>query len=295
MLAPGRYVVAVSGGVDSVTLLDMLAAQPGLELIVAHFDHGIRSDSAADAAFVGELAAHYQLPFEQRREELGAQAGEAEARARRYAFLRAVAERYSAPIVTAHHADDMVETIAINLSRGTGWRGLAVLNSEIVRPLLSYTKEELHEYATAHTLQWHEDSTNASDAYLRNRLRRKIYDRLTDDDKRQLQALRARQVELKQAIEQEVAALLASGPEYSRYFFTAIDSRTADELFGALCKHAVGVSPTRPQRQRALLAIKTARPGTIHQIATGTELCVDRTTFCVREIGGCGQDNNTVV
>ena len=79
-----RYIVAVSGGVDSVALLDMLARLSDHELIVAHFDHGIRSDSAEDALFVSGLAEQYGLPFEMRREELGSNASEDLARTRRY-------------------------------------------------------------------------------------------------------------------------------------------------------------------------------------------------------------------
>ena len=136
-----RYVVAVSGGVDSVVLLDMVAQEVAPQrLIVAHFDHGIRPESADDAAFVKSLAKQYGLTFETKREELGANASEELAREHRYAFLRDVAKRYSATIMTAHHADDIIETIAINMTRGTGWRGLAVLDSPgIERPLLDKT------------------------------------------------------------------------------------------------------------------------------------------------------------
>src|SRR3989344_5293986 len=115
-----NYIVAVSGGVDSVVLLDMLIKQKEHNLVVAHFDHGIRVDSDADARFVWELAKKYELSFEVRREELGDAASENTARSHRYAFLRDIAKKYSATIVTAHHADDVVETIAINLTRGTG-------------------------------------------------------------------------------------------------------------------------------------------------------------------------------
>src|SRR5690606_41547248 len=110
---------AVSGGIDSVVLLDMLSHVPGLKLVVTHFDHGIRPDSAQDAVFVEELAAHYGLPFETKRVELGTKASEELARRHRYAFLRDVAARYNAKIITAHHADDVIETVAINHIRGT--------------------------------------------------------------------------------------------------------------------------------------------------------------------------------
>jgi len=280
-LAPGHYVVAVSGGVDSVVLLDMLAGQPELELVVAHFDHGIRKDSADDARFVEELAATHRLPFETKREELSAQASEELARQRRYAFLREVAAEHQARIITAHHADDVVETIAINLSRGTGWRGLAVLDSDIVRPLLGFTKQEIRAYAEAHSLHWHEDSTNASDAYLRNRLRRRLAD-VSKDQQWQLRALRDEQVALKRAIDNETLRLMGDARAYSRYLLTSVDAMTADELFRALCQRELGVAPTRPQRTRALLAIKTGRPGTVHHVATDTTLTLKKTTFGIK-------------
>ena len=106
-----KYIVAVSGGVDSMVLLDMMVRAGAGELVVAHFDHGIRPDSHHDAAFVKKIAEQYGLPFESRREVLGETASEALARERRYAFLRHVAKKHNAQIVTAHHLDDLVETV----------------------------------------------------------------------------------------------------------------------------------------------------------------------------------------
>ena len=160
-----KLVLAVSGGVDSVVLLDVLSKMSKLSLVVAHFDHGIRDDSAKDAVFVGELSKNYGLPFETKREELGKNVSEEKARVRRYKFLREVAEKYNAKLVTAQHSDDAIETIAINLSRGTGWRGLAAMDSDIVRPLINMTKAEIISYAKKNHLSWREDATNASDDY----------------------------------------------------------------------------------------------------------------------------------
>src|SRR5690606_36249858 len=114
-LEPGHYVVAVSGGVDSMVLLDVLAkkykGRGKTALTVAHFDHGIRQDSAYDRQLVSEMAAAYSLPFVFARGELGAGASEAAARAARYEFLREVQKRAgSRGIITAHHHDDAVET-----------------------------------------------------------------------------------------------------------------------------------------------------------------------------------------
>ena len=271
-----NYVVAVSGGVDSVVLVDMLALEGKNELVIAHFDHGIRDDSLKGAQFVGELAEKYGMPFETRREELGKNASEELARDRRYCFLRDVAHKHGATIVTAHHMNDIAETIAINVARGTGWRGVAVLASDVHRPLLAMTKREILQYAKKNKLEWHEDSTNASDAYMRNRLRRKITD---EDVVLQLAALRARQVELRDVLDREVGELLASDSGmYSRYFFTHIPSAPAVELLRGLAVRAFGTSLPRPQLERALLAIKTARAGTMFPFGDARML-VDKKVF----------------
>lgn len=271
-----NYVIAVSGGVDSVALLDMMSKLPDHSLVVAHFDHGIREESADDAAFVRALAASYGLPFESRREALGPKASEDKARARRYHFLTSVAKKYDAKIVTAHHADDIIETVAINMKRGTGWRGLAVLDSEVVRPLLDMTKAELIEYAKRRKLEWREDSTNATDTYLRNRIRKTIAD-LSEDDKRQLLALRAHQKHTKKEIDEEVRRLVGKGPLYSRYFFTHVPKSVALECLREVAKAQL----TRPQLERALLAIKTAAPGSVHQAGSGVSLRFTSRNFSV--------------
>ena len=103
-IRPGTYVVAVSGGVDSMVLLDVLAQVPGLQLVIAHFEHGVREDSDEDLQLVESAAKHYDLPFIYERGNLGPTASEAVARAARYAFLRRVREQHAADaIVTAHH------------------------------------------------------------------------------------------------------------------------------------------------------------------------------------------------
>jgi tRNA(Ile)-lysidine synthetase-like protein len=276
-----RYLVAVSGGIDSVVLLDRLAMQAGDELIVAHFDHGIRDDSAEDARFVAGLAARYGAQFITKREELGREASEEQARRRRYAFLRAAAKEYEAVIVTAHHADDIIETIAINLQRGTGWRGAAVLRtSGIVRPLLTMTKADIRTYALEQRLEWVEDSTNASDAYLRNRLRQRVARSLSAAQKTALLALWRRQLELRAQIESELTAYCEQ-EEFSRHYLTQIDELSAIELLRAAVMRHTSLSPTRPQLSRAILAVKTARPHTTFELGGGVRLLFNVRTFIV--------------
>lgn len=259
-----KYIVAVSGGVDSVVLLDMMSKVSDNELIVAHFDHGIRSDSAEDAAFVKDLAKAYGHLVFTKRENLGASASEELARTRRYAYLQALAEAHDAKIVTAHHLDDLVETVAINLHRGTGWRGLTPFESSVVRPLVDTPKQDLIKYAQANGLIWREDSTNASDAYLRNRIREKT-STLSLDEKRQLRALHATQRQLRAEIRQEVANFIGDGPEYSRYLLTHVPPKVALECLRLITQRRL----TRPQLERLLHAVKVAKPGSRFEAGMG--------------------------
>ena len=178
-----RLLVAVSGGVDSVVLLDVLVrlqSRLGLRLHVAHVHHGLRGKAAdGDAAFVVADAARRDLgasvcrldPAERRRGE----SMQAWARAARYACLDAVAARVRASrIAVAHTMDDQAETLLLHLLRGTGPRGLAGIppvRHQILRPLLGVSRPEIEAYATARHLSYRIDASNASDLYLRNRVR----------------------------------------------------------------------------------------------------------------------------
>jgi tRNA(Ile)-lysidine synthase len=276
-----KYLLAVSGGVDSVVMLDLLVRHGGHELMVAHFDHGIRDDSAADARFVAGLAAKYHLPFVTTREVLGVHASEELARTRRYAFLRQEAAKRGAVIATAHHVDDAIETIAINIHRGTGWRGLAVLdNTMIFRPLLGMSKRQIRAYAGTHGLEWVEDSTNTQAVYLRNKLRQVLASHLTGEQVQALVALWHRQVVLRTQIDGDLQHYVGDG-EYSRYFFIQIDSSVACELLRAIIFAMCQQRPTRPQTERALVAIKTAKAGSVYEIGKGNKLRFKQRAFVV--------------
>ena len=135
-----------------------------MRLTVAHYDHGIRSDSAEDRRLVQALAREYGLPFVYHSGRLGTGASEAVARQARYGFLHAVRRASAAQaVITAHHQDDVLETAILNLLRGTGRRGLGSLKSTDVvkRPLMAVSKNELLRYAEREGLRWREDSTNS--------------------------------------------------------------------------------------------------------------------------------------
>jgi tRNA(Ile)-lysidine synthetase-like protein len=176
---PGVALVAVSGGPDSIALLDLLAgvASDGrLRLVVAHVDHGIQPDSPAVAAAVRDLASRYGLPCEVGRLDLGPAASETLARRARYQWLEATRTRLGADwIVTAHHRDDQAETVLLRTLRGSGPAGLAGMATRtragIVRPLLRFTREELAAHLAARHLVAHQDPANADPRHLRSWLR----------------------------------------------------------------------------------------------------------------------------
>jgi len=171
----GTLVVAVSGGVDSMCLLHMLCngKYKDTKLVVAHVNHGIRNDADQDEQLVAKVTKNLGLELYTARLNLGVNASEATARTARYAFLRVVAAKVKASaIVTAHHQDDLLETILLHVQRGTGRRGLTPMQTaDILRPLIGITKKELVTYAKKHKISWREDSTNAMQKYARNKIR----------------------------------------------------------------------------------------------------------------------------
>ncbi len=172
-----RVAVAVSGGLDSVVLLDLLvetASWHGGVLCVATVDHGTRPESSADAQFVVDLAERYTLPVHTLTLKLGETASEEACRAGRYGALSTLeVDR----VALAHHRDDQAETMLLMLMRGSGLRGLGAMpwcRERWVRPLLDTSRAELREWATHRQLEWREDPTNQSPRFLRNRLRHEV-------------------------------------------------------------------------------------------------------------------------
>lgn len=247
-----------------MVLLDMMKRLGG-DIVVAHFDHGIREDSAADARFVESLAKYYGVKFVHKRVELGATASEDLARRERYDFLRSVAKSMNGKIVTAHHKDDVIETIGLNLRRGSGWRGLSCMNDQtILRPMVSWTKREVYEYAAEHRLEWVEDETNRSNAYSRNLIRQKLGRKIDNYKKRELYDLWRQQKVLRRKIELEMERFDTQIKQ--RYFLTQIDEKLATNLIYYYIVRHMKVSLLNKQLERMLIAIKTGRPNTLWQI-----------------------------
>ena len=183
-LKGSRILLAISGGLDSVVLAH-LCQKLDLKVSFAHCNFNLRgAESDADEKFVLELSEDLELEifiksFET--EVYAKQEGisiQMAARELRYNWFSELAEQLHFDyILTAHHADDNLETFLINLTRGTGLEGLMGIpevSDKIVRPLLPFSRETMEIYAIAEQIKWQEDSTNASTKYLRNKLRHDI-------------------------------------------------------------------------------------------------------------------------
>lgn len=255
-------VAAVSGGIDSVVMLDKLVRQGGRP-VVAHVDHGIRGTSDRDEAFVRQLAESYGLPYVSTRLELGSGASEDVARQHRYKWLDSVRRSYGASQVTlGHHQDDVIETMLINLLRGTGWRGLSSLRSTATRarPLLGLSKAEVVAYAIGHDLAWREDETNDSPRYLRNRVRLLLVPKLTATGRRTLLDLYDKQISINLEVTEELTQLLArfkSENGIDRHPIIMADNSSGRELLRAW----LGEPLERRRLDDLLRFAKTSRAG----------------------------------
>ena len=193
MLLGGESILlAVSGGVDSMAMLELLSrigGPLGSNIGVAHFDHGLRPKGGEDADFVREVARRIRLKVFvgaadiRKIVEEGGGSVEEVARRERYAFLERIARRHNYDVVmTGHTADDNAETLLMNLIRGTGVTGLAGIpatrrlggNIILARPLLGLSRADVEAFAGDIRLEWREDETNASNEFTRNRVRQEL-------------------------------------------------------------------------------------------------------------------------
>ena len=168
-----RVVLAVSGGLDSMVLLDAACASfKGEELLVATFDHGTGTAAQAATALVEDVGAARGARVIVARAERSLE-NEAAWREARWHFFRSVARDARATIATAHTRDDQIETVLMRVLRGAGARGLAGLyaTSDVVRPLVGHSRQDVVQYARSRGLTWIEDPSNVSRRFFRNRIR----------------------------------------------------------------------------------------------------------------------------
>ena len=178
-----RLLLAVSGGVDSIVLCE-LCRNAGFTFEIAHANFQLRGeDSVLDECFVKGVAERLRVPYHMKKFDTTAYAEinkvsvQVAARQLRYAWFNELLENGPAYVLTAHHADDNIETLLMNFFRGTGisgLKGIPVKNNRIVRPLLFASKKEITDYAKEKKLSWREDISNSSDKYSRNYFRNAI-------------------------------------------------------------------------------------------------------------------------
>lgn len=177
-----KILVAVSTGVDSMVLLDLLE-RLALPIGVVHVDHQLRAESKREAEFLANYCREKQLPFYQKIWQEPVEKGmEAAARKFRYQFFAEVMEAKNYDLlVTAHHSDDQAETMLMRLVRGGSLQAHAGIQriqpfakGKLLRPLLNESKEALISYAKKHQLDYFEDASNQSEEYFRNRIRQKV-------------------------------------------------------------------------------------------------------------------------
>lgn len=184
-------IAGISGGIDSVVLLDLLRRAGFTRVVVAHFHHGLRGKAAdEDERFVEALARKHKMAFVAGRGKTRARAvGKREsieeaARKLRRAFFARIARKHGAALIfLAHHANDAAETVLFHLARGTGLRGIGSLRessplegsrAEIMRPLLGVARKEIESYAKLRRLDFRQDESNFSRRHTRNRIRHDV-------------------------------------------------------------------------------------------------------------------------
>ena len=194
-----KLIVTVSGGVDSMVLL-LLLHQLKFPLAVAHCNFKLRDTAADDdELFVKKAANKLNLPFYSTSFETATYAKtngistQMAARDLRYNWFEELRKKYEYELIaTAHHQDDNLETILLNLVKGTALRGLSGIapkNGKVVRPLLPFTKNEILEYAETNKVKWQEDVSNASNKYERNKIRLEVIPTLKEMNPKLLENL----------------------------------------------------------------------------------------------------------
>ncbi|MDG5491794.1 tRNA lysidine(34) synthetase TilS [Psychroserpens sp. SPM9] len=197
-LTKAKLLIAISGGVDSVVLTH-LCHELKLDITLAHCNFNLRGkESDQDENFILELAEqlglevfteHFNTEAYAKQNKLSIQMA---ARALRYQWFDELSKALKFDyLLTAHHADDNLETVLINLTRGTGLNGLTgipEINANIVRPLLPFSRESIESYAKLNNYKWREDSSNSSDKYLRNKLRHHVIPVLKEGNPELLQS-----------------------------------------------------------------------------------------------------------
>jgi tRNA(Ile)-lysidine synthase len=291
-LPVGRYLLAVSGGRDSMVLLDAFARWRSDTCAVATFDHGT-GEAATQATLLVELESERRgLTTVLGSRTAAANDTEADWRAARRSFLLGWARRLRATVVTAHTRDDQLETVVMRTLRSSGARGLAGMYapSAVVRPLLSITRDEITRYAASCELRFLDDPSNSSRVHLRNRVRLDLLpalERAVPGFGASMLALSARAAELRAGLERAVDALgiiEAAGPlergtiAVPVSVFTGLAAAAIGALWPAIASRVGIALDWRGTRRLVAFTIEGKRGGRI-PLSGGVEVWRTPTTF----------------
>jgi tRNA(Ile)-lysidine synthase len=279
------FIAAISGGVDSMVLLNLLVKNKdkhGWKIVVAHIDHGIRQDSILDKQLVEATAKQASLMFESVSLGLGEGASEDLARGKRYGFLEELKEKHSASsVITAHHEDDLLETAILNLIRGTGRKGLTSLisNPDRLRPLIKYSKPEIVEFATVQDIKWREDSTNSDTNYLRNYIRLEVMPRFSPSARLKLLSVINSMREINEELDKGLEHLVGMQPEpntINRNWFNMLSHSLAKEVMATwLRQNGLGGFNSNTL-ERMVVSAKVARVGQRFPVLSGRFLIINK-------------------
>ncbi|HXK09886.1 MAG TPA: tRNA lysidine(34) synthetase TilS [Vicinamibacteria bacterium] len=265
----GQAIVAgLSGGADSVALLDALSSlrrRRGFRVVAAHLDHGLRPGAADDAAFCASLCERLDVPFRTTRADVRARAArergglEQAGRRERYAFLRSVRdEERGVAIAVAHTRDDQAETLLLRLLRGAGATGLGGMRpkaGDVLRPLLGVSRAEVLTHLRERGLAWREDPSNADPAYRRNRVRHELLPYLEERFNPGIRAALAR-----------TASILADDAAHLRAEAAALLDRIARAEEGALALERASLARAETAVARAAIRLALHRAGGLARI-----------------------------
>jgi tRNA(Ile)-lysidine synthase len=286
-LEPGNWLVAVSGGLDSVALLQLvgeIGPAHGIIPVVGHVDHGIHPDSAAVAALVRRHAERLGLDYRAEALQLDPDSTETAARRGRYQALRSMARGVGARgILTAHHADDQVETVLMRALRGSGPAGLAGMEParkvDVVRPVLHFSSSSLASVVDELSLEYWDDPANENPEHLRSWIRLdlipRLRHRLPDVDERLLdvaEQARDHRTAWDQLLNQLPGLDLVEGDptSVSAFPWFANDSPLARQLLSSLGRR-IGARLSQRAVRRALALVRAGASGRRADLGHGWE------------------------
>ncbi|GEM_PF-5109966 len=278
--------IAVSGGIDSMVLLDAMRTEAKCAIVVLHVDHQLRAGSAEEALFVEQYCKTHHIQCALERLEVDTRHSlQLTARTQRHALIRRSAARFGIQtILTAHHLDDYLENLFIKVGRGGGIGSMAFEPVHphppfvYLRPLYKTSRKEIHDYATTHGLTWREDPSNKKDTYLRNRIRlnfkelRNLYgEGLKHSEKRIRDAAEIVKQTTKSLFEE---SLLERGPYHIRFNVKGLQKTVAlGEFLRYVSASIFGEHLTYKNIEDACLLIAKGKKGKLS--LKGIELVLD--------------------